>query len=101
VGSVPEEIRGAVRVELDLLTQGQLPDLLVWINGYGRNGATHVRQPEAIWEHEQADALRTPDGSWLVVVPLFTTDESPSDLSAEIVVAPDGRARIEDFTSSN
>jgi hypothetical protein len=35
-------------------------------------------------------------GGWHLVVPLWTTDESPSDLSAELLIAPDGVATIHD-----
>jgi hypothetical protein len=42
------------------------------------------------------DALRTDTGEWHVVVPLWTTDEEPSDLSAEIRVTTDGRAEVVD-----
>ena len=35
-------------------------------------------------------------GGWSVVMPLWTSEESPSDLSAELEVTPDGEARILD-----
>ena len=35
-------------------------------------------------------------GGWWAVVPLWTSAESPSDLSAELEVGTDGEARILD-----
>lgn len=61
---------------------------------YGANGATLVRQPDDLWHHRYADAVRTNDGGWHVVVPLWTTEEAPSDLSAEVLVGPDGTATL-------
>lgn len=46
------------------------------------------------WSHPYTDAVRTNDGGWQVGLPLWTADESPSDLSAEVLVAPDGTAVV-------
>lgn len=59
-----------------------------------RQGCDALRQPEEIWSHTYADAVQTRDKGWYVTVPLWTTDESPSDLSAEVLVQSDGIARL-------
>jgi hypothetical protein len=96
VSAVPIELRAAVAGELDRLVRGELPALLLWVNNYGTEGAVLVQQPDEIWEHRFTDAVRTDDGGWHVVVPLFTTAESPSDLSAELNVDPGGNATLHD-----
>ena len=83
-------------LELNRLVLGELPYLLHWANNYGTEGAVLIEQPDEIWEHRHTDALRTDDGGWHVVIPLFTTTESPSDLSAEIIVDPMGNATLHD-----
>jgi len=94
VGLVPEHLRPTVRKELDALVRGERPDALEWVHAYGDHGATLVRQPDDVWDHPHADAVQTAAGGWHVVVPLWTTSESPSDLSAEVVVAADGSATL-------
>lgn len=89
---IPDEVQGAVRQELDALVAGQRPEDLLWVRRYGSTGATLVQQPDEVWDHPYADAVRTQDGGWHIVVPLWTTDESPSDLSAEFLVQADGSA---------
>jgi hypothetical protein len=96
VGVVPDHLRSAIAAELSALVRGERPDLLVWVHRYGERGATLVVQPDAIWTHRFTDALRTDTGEWHVVVPLWTTDEEPSDLSAEIRVTTDERAEVVD-----
>ncbi len=91
---VPDEVRPAVRQELDALVDGQRPEHLLWVRRYGKHGATLVRQPDDLWDHPNADAVRINDGGWHVVVPLWTTEEAPSDLSAEVLVGPDARATL-------
>ena len=91
--AVPVELRVAVARELDRLVRGELPDLLHWVSNYG---AVLVRQPDAIWDHRCTDALRTTDGGWHLVLPLFTEAESPSDLSAEVIVDQMGHATLHD-----
>ena len=93
---VPVELRPAIRHELDRLVGGELPELLVWVHTYGEAGAVLVPQPDDVWEHEASEATRRDDGGWHVVVPLFTEAESPSVLSAEIVVDVRGAATIHD-----
>lgn len=93
---VPDAVRTAVRQELDALVAGARPEHLTWVRRYGASGARLVRQPDACWDHPGADAVRRDDGGWHVVVPLWTTDESPSDLCADVVVQPDGRAVLQD-----
>ena len=96
VGTVPVELHSAVATELDQLVRGERPELMHWVDNYGTEGAVLVAQPQAIWEHPYTDAVRTIDGGWRVVVPLFTDAESPSDLSAELIVDPSGRATLHD-----
>jgi hypothetical protein len=82
--------------QLDRLVRGDFPGLLHWVENYGASGAVLVAQPSAIWEHPRTDALRTIDGGWHLVLPMFTEAESPSDLSAEVLIDPDGLATIHD-----
>jgi hypothetical protein len=98
MAAVPVELRAAVAHELDRLVRGDLPHLLHWVNSHRDQGVLLIRQPDEIWEHRYTDALRTDDGGWHVVVPLFTTTESPSDLSAQIVVDPTGNATLHDVS---
>ncbi len=76
--------------------RGDLPELLTWVRNYGEDGALLVEQPADIWEHRYTDVARMIGGGWHVVVPLWTEQESPSDLSAEIIVTPGGAATIYD-----
>jgi len=55
-----------------------------------------VAQPSAIWEHPYTDAVQTNGGGWHLVLPLFTEAQSPSDLSAEVIVDPDAVAWFRD-----
>ena len=94
VGSIPERLRPVIRAALDALVAGGEPELLTWVKAYGPSGAELVQQPEAIWDHPDTDCLERGDSSAFVVVPLWTTDESPSDLSAECEVTPAGVAEV-------
>ena len=96
VNGVPDHLRPAIAAQLDALVRGELPELLTWVHGYGERGAVLVPQPEEIWIYPESDAIPVDGGGWSVVVPLWTTDESPSDLSAEIDVDADGNAQIYD-----
>lgn len=89
-------LRPVVAEQLDRLVRGELPELLTWVKQYGASGAVLVPQPHDIWTHRDASAVPTDDGGWHIVVPMWTEAESPSDLSAEIVVEPDGSAVIHD-----
>jgi hypothetical protein len=88
--------RAAILTQLDLLVRGELPELLTWVRDYGPGGAGLVAQPDEIWTHRESDATAMTSGGWFVVVPLWTSEESPSDLSAELEITPDGEARILD-----
>lgn len=70
--------------------------MLVWVHDYGDDGAVLVPQPDEIWTHPWSDALLGVDGTWSIVVPLWTEDEAPSDLSAEVFVSADGTAILYD-----
>ena len=96
VAVVPESLRGAVGAELRSLVRGERPELLTWVREYGARGATLIEQPDDIWTHRYSDVTETDDGGWFIVVPLWTTEESPSDLSAELAVASDGTAHLLD-----
>jgi hypothetical protein len=73
-----------------------MPELLVCVRDYGPSGATLIDQPASIFDHPRADAVRVTNGGRHVVVPLFTAEEAPSDLSAEIAIDVEGTARITD-----
>jgi len=94
VTPIPEHLRPAVARQLDRLVQGQLPDLLTWVGQYGESGAVLIAQPDDLWEHAGCEATPTNAGGWHLVVPLWTTEESPSDLSAEFIASPDGEVQI-------
>ena len=70
--------------------------MLTWVREYGTDGATLIEQPEDIWSHVQADYIVRDDGSVSVELPLWTTDEAPSDLTAQFDIAADGAARLHD-----
>jgi hypothetical protein len=91
MGVVPEEYRASIRTQLNLLVSGGLPHLLFWVERYP---ASLVAQPDAIWSHGDSEINFRDDGTAWGVLPLWTTDESPSDLSAEIEIAVDGLATI-------
>ena len=94
--TIPERFRPSVRAALDALSSGDLPDMLAWVEQYGADGATLIRQPEEIWEHPDSQIEVRSDGSAWGVVPLWTTDENPSDLSAEFALNAAGRVEIRD-----
>jgi hypothetical protein len=94
---IPARHRVALRAALDDLVAGRRPDLLTWVREYGESGAQLVGQPEDIWTHRWTDYGERPDGTAYGSVPIWTTMESPSDLSAEFEIAPDGRARLTDL----
>lgn len=97
MSGVPEEFRPALRRELDLLVEGELPHLLTWVRQYGDCGASLVRQPDLAWSHPWTDFLRRVDGTFHGTLPLWTTDESPSDLSAEFDIDHDGVVTLTDL----
>jgi len=94
--NVPEELRPAIASALEALVRGERPELLTWVHTYGSAGATLVEQPHAIWTHDQTDVVAVDEGGWWIVLPLWTADEAPSDLSAEVEVSSNGVARIRD-----
>ena len=93
---IPPEARPALRRELDALIAGERPELMTWVREYGESGARLVPQPESIWDHPSTEFDARPDGSCFGVVPLWTSSESPSDLSAEFEIDIDGIARVTD-----
>jgi hypothetical protein len=94
--SAAEQLRPSVAVELDALVRALRPEVLTWVRRYGHRGASVVAQPEEIWTHAWTGAIPTSGGGRSIVVPLWTTDESPSDLSAELTVRPDGVVTLDD-----
>lgn len=96
MGVIPERHREALRVALDELVAGRRPELMTWVDGYGASGAELVHQPSEMWDHPLTDFLPRPDGTAHVVVPLWTRDETPSDLSAECELTVTGEVEIVD-----
>jgi hypothetical protein len=86
VGIVPLELRSAIASELAALVRGELPVMLTWVQRYGNRGAVLVDQPDEIWTHPRSDVTEILAGGWHVVLPLWTTEEAPSDLSAEVLI---------------
>lgn len=92
---MPPDLRESLRERLDALVLGEHPEMLMWVHEYGDDGATLVRQPEDIWTHRYTSVVATDAGGWHVTLPLWTTDESPSDLSAEFSIGLDGGAHLD------
>jgi hypothetical protein len=61
-------------------------DLGLWIRQYGPSGATVVPLPPEAWTSSEAIAIDGQPGVWAIVVDIWTTDESPSDLTLEATV---------------
>ncbi|SMO55864.1 DUF7668 domain-containing protein [Propioniciclava tarda] len=96
MGTVPSRFRPPLGAQLSALVQGDLPDLLVWVSRYGAAGATLIEQPLEIWTHPLTQFASRQDGSHFAALPLWTTTESPSDLTAEIEISTDGSVTITD-----
>lgn len=96
MGVIPEEHRPAVRAALDELVAGGRPDLMVWLRRYGDSGAELAPQPDAVWEHRLTEVVERGDGTLAFNLPLWTAQESPSDLSAEGEIDADGAVRLTD-----
>lgn len=90
---IPERYRQQIRAELDALARGVYPSLLTWVHGYGSSSAALIVQPDDVWTHPHSEVEARQDGTAFGVVPLWTTEESPSDLCAEFEV--DARGRVE------
>jgi hypothetical protein len=68
--------------------EGLEDDPLSWVREYP---ADLVPLPGDVWAHPGTDSFRFSDESgWAVVLPLWTTAESPSDLSLEMSVTKRG-----------
>ena len=93
MGVIPEEYRDAIRRELDALVDGKRPEMLTWVTAYP---ARFVRQPDLIWSHAESEVIKRADGTAYGVVPLWTADEAPSDLSAELEIDRHGAVTISD-----
>lgn len=48
------------------------------------------------WDHPQTEFLEDEDGAASIVVPLWTVEESPSDLSAELEMTAAGAVEVTD-----
>ena len=93
---IPKDIRPALRAELDALARGERPALLTWVGNYGQSGAELVLQPEEIWTHPDSDLQVRSDGTAWGSLPLWTTEEQPSDLTVEFEVNPKGAVTLGD-----
>lgn len=96
MAGIPQVHRDAVREALDALVAGQRPELMTWVHAYGEAGAELISQPDEVWEHPRTEYLPREDGSASIVVPLWTREEAPSDLSAECEVTTSGGVEITD-----
>ncbi len=81
---------------LDELVAGHRPELMTWVDDYGASGAELVPQPSEIWDHRLTGFVPRADGTAHIVVPLWTRDEAPSDLSAECELTVTGHVEIID-----
>lgn len=93
MGVIPEKYRGAIRGELDALTDGKNPEMMTWVAAYP---AQLVRQPASIWSHAESEVIERDDGTAFGVVPLWTADEEPSDVSVEFEIDRHGAVTISD-----
>lgn len=94
--AIPFELRAGIAAELARLVSGEIPEMMVWVDSYGENGARLVEQPDVMWRHPESDAVAIDAGGWHIIVPLWTEDESPSDLYAEFMVDEEGSAVLRD-----
>ena len=94
--AIPERFRASIKDELDALVHGERRELMTWVVQYGDHGAVLIEQPDEIWTHAGSNFVERSDGSAYGLVPLWTTDESPSDLSAEFEIDVHGVARLSD-----
>ncbi|EAP98307.1 hypothetical protein JNB_15123 [Janibacter sp. HTCC2649] len=69
---------------------------MTWVDNYGAAGAELIPQPDDIWEHRLTDFVPRDDGTAYIVLPLWTSDEAPSDLSAECELSKTGQIEIID-----
>ena len=93
MGVIPAKYRHAIRRELDALADGQHPEMATWVTEYR---ARLVRQPDLIWSHAGSEVIERDDGTAFGVVPLWTADEAPSDLSVEFEIDRHGVVTISD-----
>ena len=93
VGGIPEKYRDAIRRELDALVHGENLEMLTWVTSYP---ARLVRQPDLIWSHADSEVIERDDGTAFGLVPLWTADETPSDLIMEFEIDRHGAATISD-----
>lgn len=93
MGVIPEKYRDAIRAELDALTDGKNPEMMTWVAAYP---AQLVHQPNSVWSHPESEVIERDDGTAFGVVPLWTTDEAPSELSAEFEIDRRGAVTISD-----
>ena len=93
---IPEAWRPSIAAALNGLVDGSDSANLTWVAGYGAHGATLVDQPEAIWSHAYNEWGIRDDGTGWAVLPLWTTNEAPSDLSAELDIDAHGTATLYD-----
>lgn len=81
--------------------RGAYPDMLLWVHRYGprgeaASGAVLIDQPAEIFDHRYADAIEMAAGGWALDLPLWTDQESPSELTASVTVAVDGTVTVGD-----
>jgi hypothetical protein len=89
---IEEIVRRLAAGEVDALrsegVKGLEGDPLLWVREYP---AELVPLSADVWTHPEADSFAFDDGSgWAVVLPMWTTTESPSDLSLEMSVTKRG-----------
>jgi hypothetical protein len=102
MGIVPEHLRPAVAAELDQLVRGARPQMMQWVHRYGPRGepdrgAILIDQPEEVFDHRYTSVIEMDDGGWALDLPLWTTEESPSDLTVSMTVDVDGAVTIDDL----
>lgn len=96
MAETPARCRTDLSAAISDLVTGTRPDLLTWVREYGESGAQLVAQPEDIWTHSRTDYVERADGTAYGSVPIWTTAESPSDLTAEFEIAADGSVHLTD-----
>jgi hypothetical protein len=94
--SVPEHLRPAVRAEISALVRGERPDHDGIVEIVYDEPGVLVDPPEAVWAHPACEVSRSDDGGWSIAVPLWTTTDAPSELTALVDVDPSGNATLSD-----
>ena len=76
--------------------------MMLWAHRYRPRGepdrsAILIDQPDEIFDHRYTSVIEMDHGGCALDLPLWTTEESPSDLTVSMTVDVDGAVRIDDL----